>query len=92
MLYDEPTTGLDPVVGDAINNLIFDCNKQATVTSVVVTHDLASARKVGDRIAVLYEGRIIALGTPKELDACEDPVVQQFLAGRSEGPIRVGVL
>jgi len=92
MLYDEPTTGLDPVVGDAINKLIFSCNRRAAATSVVVTHDLASARRVGDRIAVLYEGRIIALGTPGELDASSDPVVRQFLSGRSEGPIRVGVL
>lgn len=92
VLYDEPTTGLDPIVGDAINALISDLNRRTGVTSVVVTHDLASARRVANRIAVLYEGRIIASGTPEELDRSADPVVRQFLEGRSEGPIRVGVL
>ncbi len=88
VLYDEPTTGLDPVMADAINELIIRLKKQLGITSVVVTHDMTSARKIADRVAMLYEGEIIFTGTIPELDATDDPVVRQFVEGRAEGPIQ----
>ncbi len=87
MLYDEPTTGLDPITADAINDLIRDLNKKLRVTSIVVTHDMASAYKVADRIAMLYEGKIIATGTPDEIKNTDNPYVRQFVNGQSDGPI-----
>ena len=88
MLYDEPTTGLDPITADSINELIVDTKKQLGTTGVAVTHDMASAYKIGDRIAMLHEGKIIALGTPDEIRNSPSPYVQQFIHGRAEGPIR----
>ena len=87
VLYDEPTTGLDPIMADAINELIVTLKRELRITSVVVTHDMTSARKVGDRVAMLYDGRIMFDGTMEELDATDDPVVRQFVEGRAEGPI-----
>ncbi len=87
ILYDEPTTGLDPINADVINDLILAMQKQLKVISIVVTHDMTSAYKVADRIAMLYEGRIIALGTPDEIRNSKDPVVQQFITGSAHGPI-----
>jgi len=87
ILYDEPTTGLDPINADVINELILTMQKQLKVISIVVTHDMTSAYKVADRIAMLYEGRIIALGTPDEIRNSSDPVVQQFITGSAHGPI-----
>lgn len=87
ILYDEPTTGLDPIMADAINNLIIRFHERLNVTSIVVTHDMTSAYKIADRIAMLYEGRIIALGTPDEIRTSSDPVVRQFIAGEASGPI-----
>ncbi len=87
ILYDEPTTGLDPIMADAINDLINDLNHKLEVTSIVVTHDMASAYKIADRIAMLYEGRIIAVGTPDEIRNTEDPIVEQFINGKADGPI-----
>ena len=87
VLYDEPTTGLDPIMADVINNLIIELKNKLQVTSVVVTHDMTSAYKVADRIAMLYEGKIIALGTPDEIKNSEDPYVQQFITGNAQGPI-----
>ncbi len=81
MLYDEPTTGLDPIRADTINNLILRLRDRLKVTGVVVTHDMASAYKVGDRIAMLHEGRIHAVGTPREIQSTADPVVRQFITG-----------
>jgi len=89
ILYDEPTTGLDPVMSDAINDLIIETRDRLRVTSIVVTHDMTSAWKVGHRVAMLYEGRIRALGTPAEIKASADPVVRQFIAGSATGPIDV---
>ncbi len=89
VLYDEPTTGLDPVMADAINDLIVETRERLGVTSIVVTHDMTSAYKVGHRIAMLYEGRVRATGTPDEIRASTDPVVAQFIAGRAAGPIDV---
>jgi phospholipid/cholesterol/gamma-HCH transport system ATP-binding protein len=87
ILYDEPTTGLDPINADVINDLILRMKKQLKVLSIVVTHDMTSAYKVGDRIAMLYDGRIIAAGTPEEIKHSSDPVVQQFITGSAHGPI-----
>ena len=89
LLYDEPTTGLDPILADAINSLILQMQKKLAVTSVTITHDLKSAYTIADRIAMLYEGRIIEVGTPEEIQASSHPVVQQFIQGKSEGPIQV---
>ncbi|MBN1163462.1 MAG: ABC transporter ATP-binding protein [Candidatus Krumholzibacteriota bacterium] len=88
VLYDEPTTGLDPIMADVINQLIRDLQHGINITSVVVTHDIDSAYKVGDRVAMLHGGRIIFTGTPAEVAATDHELVRQFIEGRSEGPIR----
>src|SRR5438094_5044905 len=84
VLYDEPTSGLDPVVADSINRLIRRLQQRFGITSIVVSHDMASAFHVGDRIAYLHEGRIYFQGTPDELKTSPDPLIQDFLLGRSE--------
>jgi len=89
ILYDEPTTGLDPIMADVINDLILSLREKLRVTSVTITHDMTSALKIADRIAMLYEGKIIEVGTPDEIRNTSSPVVSQFVAGRAEGPIRV---
>jgi len=87
ILYDEPTTGLDPINADGINDLILRMQERLNVISIVVTHDMTSAYKVADRIAMLYEGRIIGIGTPDEIRNSPDPVIQQFITGSAHGPI-----
>ncbi|MBI4549303.1 MAG: ABC transporter ATP-binding protein [Candidatus Omnitrophica bacterium] len=87
LLYDEPTTGLDPIMADAINTLINRFHAKLDVTSIVVTHDMTSAYKIADRIAMLYDGKIIALGTPDDIRNTLDPVVKQFITGEAVGPI-----
>ena len=87
ILYDEPTTGLDPIMADAINDLIIDLSSKLNVTSIVVTHDMVSAYKIADRIAMLYKGKIIAIGTPGEIKNTKDPIVKQFITGAAKGPI-----
>ncbi len=82
LLYDEPTTGLDPITSDVINDLILDMQQKLGVTSLVVTHDMVSAYKVANRIAMLHEGRIIFMGTPDEIRAASNPYVQQFIRGQ----------
>lgn len=89
LLYDEPTTGLDPVTSDVINDLIVDINNRFSVTSIVVTHDMKSAFKIADRIVFLHEGSIAFDGTPNEIKLSNDPLLHQFIYGRSEGPIRI---
>src|SRR5437868_4616118 len=84
VLYDEPTSGLDPVVSDNINRFSRRLQERFQMTSVVVTHDMKSAVHVGDRIAYLHEGRVYFQGTPAELKQCDDPIIQDFLLGRSE--------
>ncbi|MBI4660989.1 MAG: ABC transporter ATP-binding protein [Verrucomicrobia bacterium] len=84
VLYDEPTTGLDPVVADSIDQLILRVCEQLKVTSIVVTHDMRSARRVGERILMLHEGRIYAHGTPNEIFESEDPIVHRFVRGISD--------
>lgn len=90
VLYDEPTTGLDPINSDVINNLIVKLSTELKITSIVVTHDLASAYKVADRIAMLHEGRVIFDGTPDEAKRTNNGIVRQFIEGRAEGPIVTG--
>jgi len=87
VLYDEPTSGLDPVMASRINRLIIDVKDKLGVTSVVVTHDMDSAYKIADRIAMLYDGKIVQVGTPDEIRNSTDPVVRQFVEGRIEGPM-----
>jgi len=87
ILYDEPTTGLDPIRADAINDLILQLKKDLKVTSIIITHDMNTTYKVADRIAMLYGGRIIEVGTPEEIKNSLNPVVQQFIHGQSTGPI-----
>jgi phospholipid/cholesterol/gamma-HCH transport system ATP-binding protein len=87
ILYDEPTTGLDPVTADAINVMIRDIQKHLGTTSIVVTHDMKSAEYVSDRVCMLHEGHIIFDGTFEEIRATPDPVVQQFITGSSHGPM-----
>ncbi len=81
VLYDEPTTGLDPIRADHINQLILRLHDQLHVTGVAVTHDMVSAYKIADRIAMLHEGGIHMVGTPKEIQATQDPIVRQFITG-----------
>jgi phospholipid/cholesterol/gamma-HCH transport system ATP-binding protein len=88
ILYDEPTTGLDPIMADAIDQLIRSLQKRLGVTSIVVTHDMISAYKVADRMVMLHEGRIVFSGTPDETRNASDPAVRQFVMGSSTGPIR----
>ncbi len=87
LLYDEPTTGLDPIMADAINDLIVDMRSKLKVTSLTITHDMVSAYKIADRIAMLYEGRIIEVGTPEEIKNTDNPIVKQFITGSAVGPI-----
>jgi phospholipid/cholesterol/gamma-HCH transport system ATP-binding protein len=87
VLYDEPTSGLDPVVSDSINRLIRRLQERFHVTSIVVTHDMKSAFHLADHIGYLHEGRIYFYGTPQELQVSADPLLQDFLLGRSEASI-----
>ncbi len=91
ILYDEPTTGIDPIMGDAINDLIIELHNKLKVTSIAVTHDMTSAYKIADRIAMLYNGKIVANGTPDEIKGSKDPIVRQFVTGASRGPITEGI-
>jgi phospholipid/cholesterol/gamma-HCH transport system ATP-binding protein len=84
VLYDEPTTGLDPVVADSIDRLILRVCERLKVTTVVVTHDMRSARRLGQRILMLHEGRIYASGTPDEMFQSTDPIVRRFIDGVSD--------
>ena len=87
LLYDEPTTGLDPITADAINDLIIRLHDRMKVTSVAVTHDMVSAYKIGTRVAMMYQGKIIETGKPDEIRRSANPVVRQFITGSAEGPI-----
>jgi phospholipid/cholesterol/gamma-HCH transport system ATP-binding protein len=87
ILYDEPSTGIDPIRADSINDLINQMKRDLCVTSVVITHDMVSCYKVADRIAMLYNGVIVEIGTPAEIQTTANPVVQQFIQGRAGGPI-----
>ncbi len=90
ILYDEPTTGVDPITADAINNLIIDLSHKLKVTSIVVTHDMTSAYKVADSMVMLYHGQVIAEVTSDEIKNTNHPVVKQFITGDAKGPITEG--
>lgn len=89
LLYDEPTTGLDPIMADAINDLIIEMKNRLAVTSVAITHDMNSAYKIADRIAMLYEGKIIEVGSPEAIRNTSNPIVKQFITGSAVGPITI---
>jgi phospholipid/cholesterol/gamma-HCH transport system ATP-binding protein len=91
IFFDEPTTGLDPIMADVINDLIVKCVREVGTTAVSITHDMVSARKIADRIAMLYQGRIIWHGPTAEIDHSGNPYVDQFIHGRAEGPIKMEV-
>lgn len=90
LICDEPTSGLDPVMSDTISELILQMKERLGVTTLTITHDMTSAYKIGDRIGMLYEGRILACGTPEEIRTSSDPIVQQFIEGRALGPMSIG--
>jgi phospholipid/cholesterol/gamma-HCH transport system ATP-binding protein len=92
IFFDEPTTGLDPIMADVINNLIVDCVKRLGATTISITHDMASARKIADRIAMIHKGEIIWQGPAPSVDSSGNPYVDQFIHGRAEGPIQMEVL
>ncbi len=91
IFFDEPTTGLDPIMGDVINELISKCVRDLGVTAMSITHDIASARKIADRIAMLHGGRIIWVGSVSEIDDSDNEYVDQFINGRADGPIQMEV-
>ncbi len=91
IFFDEPTTGLDPIMADVINELIVKCVRELGATTLSITHDMASARKIADRIAMIYQGEIIWAGPVSEIDNSGNEYVDQFIHGRAEGPIRMEV-
>jgi len=91
IFFDEPTTGLDPIMADVINDLIVKCVRELGATAVSITHDMASVRKIADRVAMLHKGRIIWQGPRAEIDRTDNPYVDQFVHGRAEGPIEMEV-
>jgi phospholipid/cholesterol/gamma-HCH transport system ATP-binding protein len=92
IFFDEPTTGLDPIMADVINDLIIDTVKSVGASALSITHDIASARKIADRIAMIHEGRIVWSGPVSEIDDSGNAMVDQFINGRAEGPIQMQVL
>src|SRR5947209_13510689 len=91
IFFDEPTTGLDPIMADVINELIVKCVKELGATAVSITHDMASTRKIADRVAMIYGGKIIWNGPKSEIDNSGNPYVDQFIHGRASGPIEMQV-
>jgi len=91
LFFDEPTTGLDPIMGDVINDLIVHCVRQLGATALSITHDMSSARKIADRIAMIYRGEIIWDGPVERIDSSGNEYVDQFIHGRAEGPIQMEV-
>jgi phospholipid/cholesterol/gamma-HCH transport system ATP-binding protein len=91
IFFDEPTTGLDPIMADVINDLIVKCVKDLGATALSITHDMASARKIADRVAMIYKGKIIWSGPVGEIDHSGNPYVDQFIHGRADGPIQMEV-
>jgi len=91
IFFDEPTTGLDPIMADIINDLIISTVKDVGATALSITHDMVSARKISDKIAMLYGGKIIWQGPTGEIDRSGNPYVEQFIHGRAEGPIKMAV-
>jgi len=91
IFFDEPTTGLDPIMADVINELIVKCVRDLGATAVSITHDMHSARKISDRIAMLYKGKLIWVGPTGEIDRSDNAYVDQFIHGRAEGPIKMEI-
>ncbi|RMD91163.1 MAG: ABC transporter ATP-binding protein [Alphaproteobacteria bacterium] len=91
IFFDEPTTGLDPIMSDVINNLIVECVRDLGATTITITHDMVSARKIAHNIAMLHDGRIIWHGPKEAIDRSGNPYVDQFIHGRAEGPIKMAV-
>ena len=91
IFFDEPTTGLDPIMSDVINNLIVDMVRDVGATALSITHDMVSARKIADRIAMLYKGKIVWDGPTTDIDSADNPYVDQFIHGRKDGPIQMEV-
>jgi phospholipid/cholesterol/gamma-HCH transport system ATP-binding protein len=89
LLYDEPTTGIDPIMADAINDLMIEMRQKLDVTSIAITHDMKSAYKIADRIAMLFNGKIVEAGSPEEIKDSSSLIVQQFIQGKSDGPIKI---
>ncbi|HBO94435.1 MAG TPA: ABC transporter ATP-binding protein, partial [Gammaproteobacteria bacterium] len=89
LFFDEPTTGLDPIMADVINDLIRNQVKRLGATAITITHDMASARKIADHVAMIYQGRIIWHGPVEEIDHSGNPYVDQFIHGRADGPIQM---
>lgn len=89
VLFDEPTTGLDPIMSDSVGDLVLDTQKALNTTYILITHDIPFTYKIADKIAMLHQGRIIAEGTVEEMKKDPDPILRQFLEGRAEGPIKV---
>ncbi|HEY5610844.1 MAG TPA: ABC transporter ATP-binding protein [Thermoanaerobaculia bacterium] len=87
LLFDEPTTGLDPVISDVVAELILEMDRTLNTTTVTITHDMKVAFKIADRVAMLFDGKIVEEGTPAEFQASTNPIVQQFIEGRAEGPL-----
>lgn len=92
IFFDEPTTGLDPIMADKINDLIVECVKDLGATTLSITHDMASARKIADEIAMLYKGKIIWQGNKSDIDNSGNEYVDQFIHGRAHGPIHMDIL
>src|SRR3989338_1152507 len=88
IFYDEPTAGLDPIVAGVIDKLILDLSKKLSITSVVVTHDMKSVFSIADRVAMLYEGSVLEVGPPEAIKKSRNPIVQQFISGSPDGPIK----
>jgi phospholipid/cholesterol/gamma-HCH transport system ATP-binding protein len=91
IFFDEPTTGLDPIMADVINQLIVKCSKELGATTLTITHDMASVRRIAHRVAMLYQGKLIWQGEVREIERSGNEFVDQFIHGRAEGPIQVGV-
>jgi phospholipid/cholesterol/gamma-HCH transport system ATP-binding protein len=91
IFFDEPTTGLDPIMGDVINDLIVHVREELGVSTVSITHDMASVRKIADKVAMLYAGKLVWMGPVEEIDDSGNPYVDQFIHGRAEGPIQMDV-
>jgi phospholipid/cholesterol/gamma-HCH transport system ATP-binding protein len=91
IFFDEPTTGLDPIMADIINDLIISTVRDVGATALSITHDMVSSRKISDRIAMLYGGKIIWDGPTRDIDRSGNPYVDQFIHGRAEGPIKMAV-
>jgi phospholipid/cholesterol/gamma-HCH transport system ATP-binding protein len=92
LFFDEPTTGLDPIMGDLIDKLIRKCTQELGATGLSITHDMASARRISDRMALIYRGKVIWNGPTAEMDTSGNAFVEQFIEGRTEGPIEVDFL